>query len=299
MTNEAIAAILSAVPSANLDDSHPDFPIIRVANAHGEAAVALHGAQVIDFRRVDGQPLLYLSPTARFREGTPIRGGVPICWPWFGPHPEDSRQPAHGFARDRFWVFEGVAEADESVTELAFRLPPSRAPKGAWSADFELVMNITVSTALDLELTTRNTGTRPLRVGSALHSYFAVSAADGVELEGLAGYHYRDLLAGGTRRLQEGPVRFDHPVTRLYENTGPITRLHDAEWNRIIQIDAKGSRSTVVWNPGAEQARGFKDLPDDGFRHFVCVETANAGDDVIELAPGGEHTLACRISDEG
>jgi glucose-6-phosphate 1-epimerase len=296
MTNEAIAAILAASSSATLDESRADYPLIRVANAHGEAVVALHGAHLLDYRSVGDQPLLYLSPTARFREGTAVRGGVPVCWPWFGAHPTNPAMPFHGFARDRFWVFEGVSEADENVTELAFRLPPRRTPEGLWSRDFELIYNICVSSALDLELTTRNTGSEPLAVGGALHTYLAVSALSDVCIEGLEGHEYLDATRGRSRHRQEGPVRFDEAVNRIYLNTGPISTLRDPGWNRLVQIDAKGSRTTVVWNPWVEQSRGFKDLPDDGYHRFVCIETANAEDDVHTLQPGEEHTLACRIS---
>ena len=298
MTNEALAAMLTASNNASLDDAHPDFPIIRVANAHGEAAIALHGAHVIDFRPVASQPLLYLSPDARFREGTPIRGGVPICWPWFGDHPIDPRKESHGFARNHFWELEGVAEPEENVTEIALRLPRKNMPHHLWAHVSELSLTISVSSALDLALTTTNKGDAPCVVGGALHSYFAVSDIRRISVEGLEGRRYHDKSREGAIGVQEGPIRFDRPVNRIYENTRPLTSIVDPGWQRLIRVDAKGSRTTVVWNSWIEQSKSFKDLPDDGYRHFVCVETANWGDDCPTLAPGESHTLGCRITVE-
>lgn len=298
MTNEAIAAVLNASSSASLDDAHPEFPIVRVVNAHGEAAIAMHGAHLLDFRPVDAQPLLYLSPLSNFQEGIPIRGGIPICWPWFAAHPKYPDKPFHGCARDRFWELEGVAEPDENVTELAFRLAPEKIPSELYSQAIDLTLNITVSRALDITLTTTNRGLKPLIVGGALHSYFAISDIKTILVEGLEGHEFVDTARKGILGHQEGAIHFDRPINRIYKNTGPIATIVDPGWERRIRIDAKGSRTTVVWNSWIEQSRETKDLPDDGYRHFVCVETANALDDCPTLAPGESHSLGCRITVE-
>lgn len=295
MTHETIAALLSSSPSATLDDSHPHYPILRIANAHGEAAVALHGAHLIDYRPNIEQPLLYLSPSAIFTEGTPIRGGVPICWPWFSAHPSDATQPSHGVARDRFWDLEGVEDGPDGATTLTFSLPSTAIPASAWPHRFELTYTITVGRSLDLALTTINRATRAFAVGGALHAYLAVSAADKVRIDGLEGCAYQDTALGGTERRQEGPIRIDREVDRIYREPAPVVSLLDRAWQRRIQVEGTGSRTTVIWNPGPERSASLPDLPEDGWRHFVCIETANAGEDIPLLEPGAYHTLGCRI----
>ena len=298
MTNDALAELLAGSSSASLDAGRSDYPIIRVANGEAEAAVALHGAHVLDFRVGEEPPLLYLSPESRFQRGVPIRGGVPVCWPWFGAHPTDPGKPFHGFARNLMWELAGVAEPSESVTELAFRLPPERIPAELFSPAVELSLVVTIGSFLELALTTENRGQRPLVVGGALHTYFAVSEATEATVEGLAECFYFDKTRDWQRLRQTGAIRFDGEVDRVFVETPPVAKIVDPGWKRTIRIEAEGSRSTVVWNPASETARAMKDLPDDGYRHFVCVETANARDDLHTLEPGVSHTLGCRISSE-
>ncbi|MFW6354470.1 MAG: D-hexose-6-phosphate mutarotase [Verrucomicrobiota bacterium] len=298
MTLEALAAAITGTRSISLDDHLPDFPILRIANAQAEAAIALHGAHLLDFRPVAAQPLLYLSPTTRTEEGQPVRGGVPLCWPWFGPHPTEPAWPAHGCARDRFWRLIGVNEPSDGVTELAFSLPPESVPEAYRPGPFELTYSVTVGRALDLSLSTTNRGEQPFVIGGALHSYFAVSGLEAVTVEGLEGLTYRDAVLGEEGR-QEGPVRFDRHINRVYRAARPLAAIVDSGWQRRIQVDAKGSRTTVVWNAWSTQAADFRDMPNEGYKHFVCVETANADDDLITLGPGESHELACRITAAG
>lgn len=299
MTNEAIAALLSSSPSARLDDSHPQYAVIRVANEHAEGAVTLHGAQVIDYRPNDAQALLYLSPAAVYREGTPIRGGVPICWPWFGPHPSDPAKPSHGFARNRFWSLDGIRDEPDGSTVLSFSLPPERVGRELWSHPFELTLSISIGPALNLSLSTLNRGSEAFAIGGALHSYFAVSDVRSVAIEGLEACSYQDALLEGLENRQEGPLRVDREIDRIYRDPAPVISLVDPGWKRRVHVEGFGSRSTVVWNPGGERSAALRDLPDDGYRHFVCIETANAGENRPVIEPGAHHSLGCRISTTG
>lgn len=269
-----------------------------INNSGGVASVCMQGAHCTTFRpKAQTAPVVWLSEAARFGTGRSIRGGVPVCWPWFGAHATEKTFPAHGFARTVSWdVVDSVGGQGE--TELWLRLPPGEATRTQWPHDTPVDLRIRVSHTLEIALTTRNAAAIPLSIGEALHAYFAVGDIAEVELEGLQGCIYLDKTESFARKRQDAPLRFDGEIDRVYVNALGDCALVDARLRRRIRIAKQGSASTVVWSPGHDKAAAMGDITPTGWRNMLCVESANAADDVLTLEPGQTHTLAVRYSAE-
>lgn len=273
-------------PAAALSSRAPGVDILVISAADFHAEISLLGGQLLSFRAAGQQPLLYLSPQARYQPGKAIRGGAPLCWPWFGPHPDDASLPAHGVARTQAWRLDEVRE-----DAGAFHVKLSGPECDGLTAEMEYRLGAAVEAAL----TTRNRGDRPQRLGAALHSYLAVGDARQAALSGLDGERCHDKVAGRESRWPDGEFRFRGEVDSIVYSERPAL-LRDPVWRRCIRVTAEGAGSVVVWNPAAEKTALLGDLPDAAWLDFVCVETANAGDDVRLLAPGASHRLACRLT---
>lgn len=286
--------LLAPLQCASATYPNPDYPIIQIRHDLAEADIALHGAHVTSYRPVGEKEVLYLSPDALYEKGTAIRGGVPICWPWFNAHPDNAEMPAHGFARNRFWELTGASESNEGAV-LTFSLPCNEQTKELHPYDFELTYKVAIGRKLELRLMTKNTSLTTMPVGGALHSYLAVHEISRACVEGLASVDYIDTVGSESmQRQQEELLKFDQEIDRIYFNTTAAVSL-ETGFHRLV-VDKGGSDSTVVWNPWIEKAAAMRDLPDDGFRKFVCIEAANARADVRRLCPEGVHVLSQTIS---
>ncbi len=272
--------------------------VAEIANDHAEATIALQGAHVMTYQPVGQQPVLWLSRHARFAPGKSIRGGVPVCWPWFGPHPLDPAKPAHGFARTVPWEVLETATGGDGSTTMRMGLIESEATRALWPFPCTVQARITVGPELRVELATRNLGAAPMALGEALHTYFRIGDVSDTAILGLEGCDYLDKADGFARKTQRGPVVIDGEVDRIYLNTGADCLIEDRGLNRRIRIAKHGSRSTVVWNPGVEKAEKMGDFGPQGQRGMVCVETANAAENAVSLPPGGEHRLLAVIAVE-
>ncbi len=268
--------------------------IAELANAHGAARVALYGGHVLSYTPRGGSDALFLSQRAVYVPGKAIRGGVPVCWPWFGPHPSDPSLPAHGFARTSTWEVR-ASDSDAGATRLTMGLRDDAATRAIWPHRFDLTLVVTLGAALDLALTAHNRGEEPFVLSAALHSYLAVGAIERTAVIGLSGTTYIDQIDGDRRKTQAGDITFAGEVDRIYLSDAAAT-IEDRAAARQIQIGKRGSGATVVWNPWLDKARRLTDLGEDAYPQFVCVETANAGDDLIDVAPGASHTLATTIA---
>lgn len=273
--------------SIRLSENSPSYPIYEINHPTCVARVALHGAQVMSWRPVDEDEVLYLSPNAVLREGKAIRGGLPICWPWFNAHPTNPEMPSHGIARTRFWNFISASESDEGVV-LNFEMA-----EGIWNA----ALTIKLGEALEVILETRNPNEIPIVVSGALHPYFAVSDIEQVKIVNLDGADYLDTTGEPTRRKQKGPLTFKGEVDSIYDSSNSILLVDDVS-GRTLLIEKSGSPSTVVWNPWAEKSAALSDLPDDGYRKFCCIETAIANDKAVIVMPESCYVLSTRISIE-
>lgn len=277
----------------------PDgFVVAEVTNAHATASIALQGAHLMTWIPQGGLPVIWLSSAAKFAPGKSIRGGVPICWPWFGPHPTEAKFPGHGFARTVPWDVIETQKLANGATRLVFRLQHSDATRAQWPHPSDLEIHMVVGPTLDIDLVTRNTGDRSITIGDALHTYFEVGDVRQVQVLGLDGCAYLDKVDSGMTRQQSGPVTIAGEVDRIYLQSSADCVIEDPVLKRRIRIAKKGSNSTVVWNPWIEKAEKMGDLGEDGYLNMLCVESTNAADDVIELSPGSEHHLWVRYSVE-
>lgn len=267
----------------------------ELATPAAVAAVALHGAHVLSFTPRGGAPVLWMSPAARIAPGQGIRGGIPVCWPWFAAHPEDPGKPDHGFVRKTPWrVLATQAHADTAAITLGFATAPEHA--ALWPGSASLELTVTLSDRLRVELATTNTGTAPVTITEALHTYFAVGDIRRTQVLGLDGVTYRDKLQDFARLAQHGPIAFAGEVDRIYEETSAGVVIDDAANARAIHIAKSGSLSTVVWNPWIEKSARLSDMPPGTYLGMVCVETTNAGGDVVTLPPRATHRLTAEVS---
>lgn len=264
---------------------------VEVINAHGRIEVALQGGQLVNWVPPDGSAVIWLSEQAEFAEGKSIRGGIPICWPWFGPHPREAAFPAHGFARTFPWRVAAVEESGTDTTRLILNLAQNEVTRRYWTNPCDLSVQISLGTALELELVTRNTGTEPMIVGEALHTYFRVGDVREIAVHGLDACDYLDKTDGMKRKRQDGSLRFSGETDRVYLDTVAACLIDDPVLNRRIRVGKRGSHSTVVWNPWQEKSARMADLGEEGYLHMVCVESANAADNQVTIVAGAEHRL--------
>lgn len=255
-----------------------------------EAHVYLHGAHVLHYQPAGHTPVLWHSQKSFFEANKPIRGGVPVCWPWFGAHPSDASRPAHGFARLREWEPVTSSAPAEEATSVTLQLPTS--------PDVQALATLTVilKETLTITLKTVNTGAEDLPLSEALHSYFAVSDVRNISLTGLDGQRYIDTVPAGHPVLtQSGPVTFTSETDRLYVDTQHACTIFDPGLKRRILICKENSHATVVWNPWIEKAARMVDFGDHEYPEMVCVETANCGPNTLRIPPGDTHTLTACI----
>jgi len=274
------------------------LPVAKIRNAYAAASVAVQGGHVITFQPHGQQPVLWVSSLSVFEPGKTIRGGIPVCWPWFGSHPTDPFLPFHGFVRAAMWQVRGTSVGPADATEIRLGLTESEDSLAIWPHAFDLEIVVTVGAQLHIELIARNPGDQPFVCGGALHTYYTVGDARRIAITGLDGCDYLDKVEGFKRKPQHGPVTIEAETDRVYLDTDATCVIDDPVLDRRIVIAKAGSRTTVVWNPWAEKAKQIVDFGDDEYLSMVCVETANADKDVATVAPGGEHRLSAVIGME-
>lgn len=269
------------------------LPLIHVANHFAEADITLQGAHLLTWTPRGESPVVWLSPQAKFAPGKSVRGGIPVCWPWFGVHATEASYPAHGFARTQMWGLLATSHDDDG-TRLIFELQLNDVARMQWPNPFHLRLVMNVGRELTMELTTRNTGSSPFTIGEALHTYFHVGDIGSVWVTGLENTDYLDKVRNFNRFHQEGDIRVNAEVDRVYVDTTAECVIYDDSLGRSIHVAKTGSLTTVVWNPWVEKCAQMGDMGMEGYRRMICVESANAHDNVVTLQPGGSHTLGVR-----
>jgi glucose-6-phosphate 1-epimerase len=265
------------------------FPAWKVETPLATAAISVFGGQLLSFIPKGGQDVLWLSPTAQALP-TPIRGGSPVCWPYFGKQGQGSDVPSHGFVRNVPWTLQSAQRETDGTVVLTL------APPALDTLDLRLSMQLRIGRTLEQRLVTENTGRQPVTFTQALHNYFKVSDAMQVSVSGLDGLTYLDKFENyATPRTQQGDWSLNDPrdpgrSDRIYTQAGGRYVLKDPGLKRSIEISTQGSRSLVAWNPGQAGAAKMADVG-AGWKHYVCLEAANAGPDVVTLAPGARHSL--------
>lgn len=270
-----------------------DLPLLEITHPQATALISLYAGQVLSFRPTSApEDVIFVSDKAYYQSGKAIRGGIPICWPWFGPDPEGLGRGAHGFVRNRMWQMMRSQTTVEGETKVTLGLADTPETRAIWPHAFELNLVVTVGANLTVELITQNPGNTPFSITQALHTYFKVGDITQVQVLGLDGVRYLDKTDGGIEKLQTGNITIDREVDRIYQNvTAGDLVIVDPVYQRRICINAQGSKTAIVWNPWIEIATGMADLEDTDYQRFICVETANAATDRVTLAPDSEIRL--------
>jgi glucose-6-phosphate 1-epimerase len=253
-----------------------------------EAEVFLHGAHITRWIPAGRRPVLFTSSRSLYAPGKPIRGGVPLVFPWFGPRGGGLPGPMHGYARISEWTLHATGMRDDGAVDLVFTLPQVDA--------FRLAFRVSIGAQLEMELDVRNTSAEELCFEEAFHTYFSVGDIHQVSISGLEGTEYLDKADGFQRKRRPAePLRIDRYTDQVHVNTTAVCVIEDPAWARRIVIAKSGSATTVVWNPWSDKTPGMPDMAPDEWREMVCVETANVGENGIRLAPGASHVMRANI----
>lgn len=276
-----------------------DFPLINIKNTHAQALISLYAGQVLSYRPVTAaEDLMFVSENAYFQTGKAIKGGTPICWPWFGPDPEDLGRASHGFVRNRLWSVQSTTTTPDQATQVTLGLVDTAETRDLWPHAFSLALEITVGRTLNMALITRNTGNQPFALTQALHTYFRIGDINAVSVQGLADKTYIDKVDGGTQKRQSGLVTISEEVDRVYLEVPAELVIEDPSLKRNIRVRSQGSQTAIVWNPWIDKSANMADFGDDEYQQMLCVETANAANDVVHLPPGSENHLVANYSIE-
>ncbi|WP_153397372.1 D-hexose-6-phosphate mutarotase [Ornithinicoccus halotolerans] len=256
------------------------------------------GAQLAAWRpRADAPEVIWESAHTKHEQGTAIRGGVPLCLPWFGPGVDGPFHPAHGFARIAPWRLRDRHETGHR-TVLQWELTDADVTGVPGAEHFRHPFRATcvhdLGSDAEIQLTMANSGSETFRYELALHTYLHVGDVRQVRVTGLEGATYLDKLTGAEQQ-QEGELVLTGQTDRVYRSAGPV-QVHDPVLGRTLTVTSTGAASTIVWNPWAEQAQSMADLGDEEWTQLLCVETGNVLADAVELAAGASHTTTARIS---
>ncbi len=267
--------------------------IAEINNPLSKASICLQGAHLMTWQPTSqAVPVVWLSRDVKLAVGKSIRGGVPVCWPWFGAHASDATFPGHGFARTVPWQVVETETGPGGSTRIALQLVENEKTRTQWPYPSKLNLTIIAADILHMELTTENTGTADFVIGEALHTYFQIGDIGAVRVTGLEGSDYWDKVGGSMLRKQSGPITFSGETDRVYVNTASECVIVDDKLRRYIHITKSGSRSTVVWTPWTEKAGKMGDMGQpDGWREMLCVESANAMENLVKVAAGSRHTM--------
>ncbi len=269
-----------------------------IRTPHANATVYLQGAHLTAWQPAGQQPVIFTSRKTELAPGKAIRGGVPICFPWFATRHDGKAGPSHGFGRIQDWTLDFAALAGDDL-HLTFTLGPTDISRELGFDHFRLAYQLIIGRTLTMQLTVANDGTTPLVFEEALHTYYKVADVHEINITGLEGVTYLDKNEHLQSKLQEGAITITGPTDRVYLNTVTTCIIHDTASKRQISVAKTNSNTTVVWNPWESGAQKLADMDPTEWHEFVAVETVNAAEDTITLAPGANHTMQAHISVQG
>ena len=270
-------------------------PKVRITTPKSTAEMLLHGAQVTSWKPTGTEEVIFVSRQALFAEGKAIRGGIPICFPWFRAKSGDAHAPAHGLVRTKIWSLESIEQNSGDVT-VSMSTQSDAGTKRWWPADFRLLHRVTFGSQLKLEFTVSNTGATPFRFEEALHTYHTVGDVHKVRIRGLDGVTYLDNTKSNIEKKQTGDVLITSPTDSAYINTQNAFELLDPELHRSIRVAKQNSNTTVIWNPWEQAAHTMSDFGDDEWQQMLCAEAANILQNAVDLAPGNDHTMTVTMT---
>ncbi len=267
---------------------------IMVTNDACEAEIYLHGGHLTHFQVHGEAPAVFDAKKSGITPPKSVHSGIPICWPWFGPHPTDSDKPQHGFARDRVWRLHSTKVLSTKETEVVLTLKDDATTNTLFAHSFLLELTFVLGTSLSITLKTTNTGNTNFTITQALHSYFAVADIEQMQIRGVEKVPFVDYTDDKRTKIENTSLKIHQEINRVYIPTDDTCYIDDLALKRTITIQKSGSNSTTIWNPWRDS--GIHDLPDDKYRNFVCIETTNALDDAKVLLPNTSTTMTQTIS---
>ncbi len=264
------------------------FPALLIQTPQSLAAVSLFGAQVLSFKPMDKRERLWLSPKA-LPFPNPIRGGIPICWPWFAKQGQSPDAPQHGLARTAMWQVKSQMIDAHGNAILVLE------PENRLHPDLSVTLEICLNQFLQMRLTTRNMGQTAFTLSQAFHSYFEVANVDQIAIKGLEGLTYLDKLKDFLPVEQDQPfTNTQAPFDRIYQQAKGTYSIEDPNTQNIIKISSQASQTAIVWNPGSIEGFGMRDVG-LAVTQFICLEVGNAAQDTPVIAPETSFTLTMLI----
>jgi len=279
---------------AEVVEGNGGLPKVHITTPECTGEIYLHGAHITSWKPSGAEEVLFLSPKSRWEHGRAIRGGIPICFPWFASKSDDPTAPAHGFVRTKAWQLESISQVERAVTVSMFT-ESDESTKRWWPADFRLVYRATFGPELGLELLMSNTGRSALRFEEALHAYHRVGHIQDARLRGLDGVQYLDKTDSNRKKMQHGEIAITAETDRIFLDTAGAIELDDPVMHRATRVMKENSRTTVVWNPWIQKAQALSDLGDDEWTQMICIESSNVSGFAVDLAPGQQHTMKARV----
>lgn len=281
--------------TAQVVEGNGGLPKVRITTPDVIGEIYLHGAHITSWQPYGAEEVLFLSSRSLWEDGRAIRGGIPICFPWFGGKADDPKAPAHGFVRTKSWHLESISEIGNAVTVSMFTENDETTQRW-WPAEFRLDYRATFGRELSVELVLSNTGGTSLRFEEALHAYHRVGNIHEVRLQGLDGIQYLDKTDSNRRKMQRGEIAITSETDRVYLDTGDAIGLNDPVLHRATRVMKENSHTTVIWNPWVDKTRQLSDLQENDWTQMVCIETSNVSDLAVNLAPRQQHTIKARVS---
>jgi len=271
--------------------------VLTLSNDHATAEVSLYGGQVLSFKPKNKNDIIFVSKKSLFTPGKAIRGGIPVCWPWFGPHATEKDFPVHGFVRTTQWSLVS-SEENRKCTTATLECSSSPETEKFWPHDFTLSLTVSVGKNLELKLTTKNDDRESVSITDAFHTYYRISEIANVSVKGFDGTRYIDRVGGRTEKNQEGDVVISGETDRVYLG-GKKCVVSDLSAKRTVTVEKDGFPDTIVWNPWIDRSKAMVDFDDDEYHCMICVEAGSALDNKIDLAPGAKVTQKMTIVPRG
>lgn len=268
------------------------LPYIKINTNKACALISIYAGQVLSFKPGnEPEDFMFISDNAFYQKGKAIRGGIPICWPWFGIDIENSENPNHGFVRNSFWSVTSVDLLENEDVKIKLEFADSVDTRKIWPYSFNLCLDIIIGNSLTLELITRNTGHQTFSITEALHTYFNVGDATQIQILGLEHTEYLDKTEDFVKAYQPGVITITEETDRIYFDVKHAVTLVDPVLKRKINIVSSGNKNIVVWNPWDKSSAQITDLDNEDYKHFICIETANAASAKVEIRPGDKYKL--------
>jgi glucose-6-phosphate 1-epimerase len=276
--------------NASVVKGNGGLQVVRIECPQAAGEMYLHGAHVTSWKPAGREEVLFLSSRSLWEDGRAIRGGIPICFPWFGNKADDPKAPAHGFVRTKSWQLESIAQVENGIRVSMFT-ESDEGSRRWWPGDFHLAYRVTFGEELVLELVMTNTGKTAQRFEEALHAYHKVGNVLKARVAGLDRVEYIDKTDSNRKKIQNGEIAVVSETDRVYLNTSGAIEVEDAQMRRRTRVSKENSLTTVVWNPWVQKAQSMPDFGDNEWMNMICIETSNVADFAVDLAPGQGYSM--------